>query len=101
VSSEKKELLDIVSKATMADKLLYGENGEMLKSIANKQVEIALKKLCFEVLNERQRDVLIERIRFLKYKLFDELNITSQEGELAYEELNDMQQIRTSEPNFG
>ena len=97
MNAEEKELLEIVGKASIANELLHGEQGKLLKDTSNIQVERALKTLCFSELTERQRDILIERIRFLKFELFNGLNKLASDGELAYQDLTEVQQLRESD----
>ena len=101
MSVEEKDLLDIVGDANTANVLLHGETGEMVSKILNYIADKAENMLCNSDLNERQQMMLIERIRLCRYEFKTALNRFSEDGELAFQDIQEMHQIRESEPING
>ena len=85
------DLIKRLNNATIAKKLIDGEDGRLIKEMIDTITEQALHTLCFKVDLSNQASVIrmIERIRFLKYELLSGLKWFISEGEYSFDEARD------------
>ena len=98
-----KVLMDTFDDSIVAKKLLEGPGGRMLKKAADKEIETTIKNLCYKIDLSHSPSVirLIERIRLLKYEWPAALKRFIEDGEFAFDELEENNLLRQPESETG